>query len=119
MSQFRPVSFCTEENPREIVRHVQEHSRAINELGFGKSGNVVEITLTANSATTTFANQSGLSIGKDTAFFFFPMTANAQAELANPGPPYALTSDFVPGQVTFNHANNANADRTFRVLVVG
>lgn len=75
--------------------------------------------MTANSATTVWANQSGLSIGKDTGFYFFPTTANAQAELANPGPPYAAAADIVPGQVTFRHANNANADRTFKVLVVG
>jgi hypothetical protein len=62
---------------------------------------------------------AGLSIGKDTAFFFFPRTANAQAELANPGPPYAAAADYVPGQVTFHHANNAQTDRTFFILIVG
>lgn len=120
MSEFRAVSTTNVEgDPKELFRHIHELARAINLLGFGKSGNVVEITLTANSATTAWANQSGLSVGKDTAFFFFPTTANAQAELANPGPPYAGASDIVPGQVTFHHANGASTDRTFKMLVVG
>lgn len=119
MSEFRAVSVTSAENLREIVRHLAELARAVNLLGFGKSGNVLELTLTANSATTNLVNQAGLSIGKDTAFFFFPTTANAQAELANPGPPYAGAADIVPGQITFHHANGASTDRTFKVLVVG
>lgn len=119
MSEFRSVSITAREDLKEIVRHLHELARAVNLLGEGKSGNVITVTLTANSATTTVVSQAGVRLGKDSAFYFFPMTANAQAELANPGPPYALTSDYVPGQVTLRHANNANADRTFRVLVVG
>ena len=119
MSEFRAVSVTARENLSEILRHLHDIARAVNLLGAGKSGNVIEVTLTANSATTALADMAGLKIGKDTAFYFFPMTANAQAELANPGPPYALTSDYVPGQVTLRHANNAQTDRTFRVLVVG
>ena len=119
MSEFRSVSITARENLTEILRHLHELARAVNLLGEGKSGNVITVTLTANSATTAVVSQAGVRLGKDTAFYFFPMTANAQAELASPGPPYATTSNFVPGQITLNHANNANADRTFRVLVVG
>jgi hypothetical protein len=119
MSEFRAVSVTAGENPREILRHLHEMARAINLLGEGKSGNVITVTLTANSATTNVVAQSGVRIGPNTAFYFFPLTANAQTELQAGGPPYALTTDFVIGQVTLRHRNNAQTDRTFRVLVVG
>ena len=120
MSEFRAVSYPTVENPREINRHLAEHSRAINALGEGKSGNVLEVTLTPSSTTTVVVEQSGIRFGPNTAFFFDPMTANAQAELLASGPPYALSTDRLIGQVTFRgHANNSQTDRTFRVLVVG
>lgn len=118
MSEFRAVSAPGEENLREILRHIAEHARAINLLGEGKSGNVLEVTLTANSATTVVVSQAGLRFGPNTSFYFDPMTANARTELGS-GPPYAATADRLIGQVTFNHTNNAQTDRTFRVLCVG
>lgn len=117
-AEFRAVSTTAQENIREVVRHLGELARAVNLLGEGKSGNVLTVTLTANSATTTVVTQAGVRIGPNSAFHFDPMTANARTELGS-GQPYATTSDRLIGQVTFNHTNNAQTDRTFRVTVIG
>lgn len=85
-------------------------SRVVNELRDGKTNNITEVTLTANSATTTFEHPL---INAFSGLFFEPLTANAQA-IAHPYP-----SGQTDGSVTLNHANNANADKTFKVLIVG
>lgn len=85
-------------------------SRVVNELRDGKSNNVTEVTLTANSATTTFEHPL---INPFSALNLMPLTANAQA-IALPYP-----SGQTDGSVTLNHANNANADKTFKVTIVG
>jgi len=87
-----------------------EVARAIDALLAGKSNNLAEVTLTANSATTTFNHPliTGFS-----GLFFTPLTANAQA-IATPRP-----SNMGTRTCTLNHANDANADKTFKVLIVG
>lgn len=85
-------------------------ARVVNEIRDGKTNNLTEVTLDANAATTTFSHPL---IGAFSGLFFTPLTANAQA-IATPRP-----SSQGDGACTLNHANDANADKTFKVLIVG
>lgn len=85
-------------------------ARVVNSILAGKTNNVAEVTLDANAATTTFNHPL---IGAFSGLFFTPLTANAQA-IATPRP--SAQSD---GTCTLNHANDANADKTFKVVIVG
>ena len=88
----------------------EQVSRVVNGAMRGKTNNVTEVTLDANSATTTLNHPL---IGAFSGLFFTPLTANAQA-IATPRP--SAQGD---GTCTLNHANDANADKTFKVLIVG
>jgi hypothetical protein len=98
---------------------VQVYSRKLFDALFrlmqGKSQNVAEVTLTANSATTVF-NDIRLSI--QTAILFDPRTANAATEYHG-GTMYILDANRGKGTCTITHANNAQVDRTFFVAFVG
>lgn len=94
-----------------LIRYAADLGRAMRLLFQGKTNNTGEITLTANSATTTFLD-SRLTI--DSVVVFDPMTANAKADI-----PYALTANRNNLQWTLTHANAASTDRTFKYLIVG
>jgi hypothetical protein len=81
----------------------------------GKVECVTEITLTANAATTTF-NDQRLSI--QSVVSFDPKTANAAAEKAA-GTMYVLTANRGSTSWVITHANNAQADRSFQVSIIG
>ena len=81
----------------------------------GKLECVTEFTLTANAATSTLSFK-GLS--PQSVVIFDPKTANAAAELYG-GTMYVLTANRGNDSWTVTHANNANADRTFQVAVIG
>lgn len=85
--------------------------QAINQLIQGRSNAVSEVTLTAGATTTTV---TGENINENSRPFLFPKTANAAAALATT---YAVTTS--AGVVTVTHANNAQTDRTFHVLIIG
>lgn len=84
---------------------------AINNILKGKINAGGELTLTANSATTTLTD---IRIGADSVILLQPTTANGAAALANVyfGTPGS-------GTVTINHSNNAQTDRSFRYAVIG
>lgn len=88
----------------------EQVSRIVNRTQQGKLNCVTEVTLAANAATTTF---NDVRIGAYSWLGFTPMTANAQA-IAVPRP-----SSMGDGTCTLNHANDANADKTFRVVIIG
>lgn len=71
------------------------------------------VTLTANAASTTL---SDARLRADSPVLLQPTTANAAAELGN-GTLYVSETGRVNGAVVITHANNALADRTFRVLI--
>jgi hypothetical protein len=78
----------------------------LNETRRGKTNNGGEVTLTANAATTTLSDPL---ITKNTGIFLQPTTTNAAGALA--------TTYFdapTPGSIVIRHANNAQADRTFK-----
>ena len=81
----------------------------------GKLDCITELTLTANSATTTF---NDVRLSAQSVVTFDPKTANAAAELAA-GTMYTLTANRGSGTWTITNANNANADRTFQVSIIG
>ncbi len=99
--------------PKVDVRQMPDPlARAVvNNAIAGKMNVVQEITLTANSATTTLSDDlitEGSFIG------LMSMSANAAAALAN-----IYFDATTTGSVTINHANNAQTDRTFRYAVLG
>jgi len=85
----------------------------------GRTNNVGQVTLTANAASTVVSLAKG-QLSKDSAIIFDPLTANAATELY--GATMYVTSanrDVANKQFTITHANNANADKTFRYIIVG
>jgi hypothetical protein len=72
-----------------------------------------DFTLTANAATSTLTD-ARLSPGS--AIIWMPRTANASAEIGA-----GTIYHDVPGAgtVVINHANNAQTDRKFRIVIVG
>jgi hypothetical protein len=92
----------------------------VNRINTGKINAVYRVaeadfTLTANAASST------LTDARLTAFShvaFDPMTANAAAELAA-GTLYVTSANRNNGSFVLTHANNAQTDRTFRVLIIG
>lgn len=87
----------------------------INSLRAGDVNSTITFTLTANVATTVLTDPN---LTPDKLVFLDPTTANAAAELAA-GTIYCLTANRGVGTWTFTHANNAQADRIFRCLIVG
>ena len=77
----------------------------------GKLNCVKEVTLTANSATTTLTDEL---IGPDSAILLMPMHTDAAGAL---GGLYFSTP--TAGSVTINHANTASTKKKFRFCVIG
>lgn len=88
-----------------------EARRTLNKVLSGKVNNFGEVTLDANSTTTTL---NDTRIGINSVISLQPKTSNAAA---------ALTTTYfgTPGNesVTISHANNAQTDRTFVYTVSG
>lgn len=85
--------------------------RAIKNILDGKLNSWGEITLTANSATSTLTDPR---IGINSVILFQPTTSNAAAALAN-----LYVGNPGSGTVTLNHTSNAQVDRTFRYAIIG
>jgi hypothetical protein len=83
----------------------------INEMLRGRGNNVGEITLTANSTTTTI---SDIRIKQTMTAVLSPRTANAAAALTN-----VYISAVADGSITLTHSNTATADRTFDYVLHG
>lgn len=103
MSGF-PGLDAGETNLRRIVG-------VVSRLLQGKLNAVATVTLTANSATTTFDDPR---IGGASFLGFTPRTANAAAGLT-----VLRVTAKDKGTATLTHANNAQADRTYDVLIIG
>ena len=72
-------------------------------------------TLTANAATSTLTDNR---ISLTSTVVLVPTTANASAEIGA-GTIYQSETGRVNGTAVFTHANNAQADRTFRIVIIG
>lgn len=101
--------------PPSMLSDEKEHRRQIAQtLGStigGKLNAVTQITLAANTTTTTVTDKR---IGANTFFGFQPMTADAAAALAG-----LYVSSQAKGTATLTHANTATTDRTFSLLLIG
>ena len=94
---------------RDITRIVT----AIRDLFMGRSNAMGEFTLTANAATTVV---TAVNCGDQSVINLTPRTANAAAALTTT---YITAANTRPGQFTVNHANNAQADKTFAYSIQG
>ena len=85
----------------------------VNNIMRGKINATLDVTLTPSAASTTV---SDARIGGSCGIYLMPLSANAAAEIGN-----GTIWWSAPGNqtVTLNHANNAQADRTFRLLIIG
>jgi len=111
VSEFRaPPLFSNDE-----TIHRKQLGESINNIIVGKLNNVIDVTLTASSATTTITDAR---IGVNTAFIFTPTTANASAEIGA-GTIHVVTTSRVNGSAIVTNANNSQTDRTFKVVMVG
>ena len=95
----------------------REHRRlialALGRHSHGKTNNVIDATLTENTTTTTITDAR---IGATTALLFMPKTANAAAIVDTV---YVADSGRVNGSAVVTHANDANTDKDFKVILVG
>lgn len=94
---------------------IQKVSTVINNLLRGKLNAITTLTLDANVASTTLTDAR---ISVQSVIVPVPTTANAATELAN-GTLYQPTAGRVNGSRSFTHANNAQTDRAFDLLIIG
>lgn len=86
-------------------------SSTVNEMLRGRANNVGEITLTANSTTTTIED---IRIKQTMTAVLIPRTANAAAAMTN-----VYISAVADGSITLTHSNTATVDRTFDYVLHG
>lgn len=99
----------------QVSAYIRRMWEPLQAMRRGKIECIAELTLTANAASSTL---SDIRIGKYTALIFDPMTANAAAELAA-GTLYVTLANRTDGSATVTHANNAQTDREYRVILIG
>lgn len=87
----------------------------INEILRGRVNTGGLFTLTANVASTTLIDDR---VSVDSTVALVPTTANAAAELGN-GTLYMLEAGRVNGRIVVTHANNAQTDRIYRLIIIG
>lgn len=105
-----PALTITETASRVWVRQVAE---ATNNILAGKLNATLLVTLAPNVASTTVTD---VRISAYSAILFTPLTANAAAELASGG---LYVSNRKAGEATIAHANGAQTDREFNMLIIG
>jgi hypothetical protein len=93
------------------VEHRRQLAQALRNVMQGKLNAVLQVTLAANTTTTTVTDAR---IGASTGIFFSPLTANAAGAISG-----LYVSAQKKGQATFTHANSATTDRTFNALLIG
>lgn len=106
----------------EVAVDQKEHNRrlarTLNGVLQGKLNALGTVTLGAGVATTTFSDPR---ITSNSFLGFMPTTANAAAALSTlyVTNTTSATGSQTTGSATLNHANNAQVDRTFKVLIIG
>jgi len=96
----------------DTTKFLRSISSILSNLMLGRGNNVLDVTVDANQAATTVTDSR---IGVHTVAICVPTTANASAIAL----PYRDTSAPVNGSMSLIHANDANADKTFKVVLVG
>jgi hypothetical protein len=96
------------------TKWVKRLAETINRLLQGKLNASLAVTLASGATSTTVKDAR---IGAFSTLVLVPLTAHAAALLY--AAPYVLTGAQQSGQVTFSHANTANTDQTFNLLIIG
>jgi hypothetical protein len=108
LSEGPPSSFVDAASQRWVRRIVD----VVNQSQRGKLNVTLSVTLTAGAALTIVKDAR---IGAFSALVFMPLSANAAAEQAA-GTLYVSAQQ--TGQATIAHANNAQTDRLFRIVIL-
>ena len=103
-----PVPPLKYTDTREWLRRIAQSVIGIMD---GKINAVGTVTLTANAASTTLTDKR---LGAESTVVLMPQTANAAAAIATT---YIATQ--AAESATITHANNAQADKTFRYAILG
>lgn len=98
-----------------ILSWVKDVADIITAMQRGRHNNVGTVTLAANAGTTTLTDAR---IAADSVVILVPTTANASAEMGN-GTLVVAETGRVNGSIVITHANNAQADRTYRFAIMG
>ena len=98
------------EDQRKLNR---QQSQAIAGLRNGRMNNVLDVTVTANLAATTVTDSR---IGVNTVAVAIPTTVNAEAAAIWP---YRDFTSPVNGSMSLIHTNDANTDKTYKVMLFG
>lgn len=104
-----PITFADEKE------HRRQMAVKINSINQSKFNCALEVTLTANSASTTIADAR---ISSFSVILMMPITANAAAEISGGGL-YIPETTMLNGSAVIQHANNAQTDRNFRIGIFG
>jgi|TARA_R100000501_G_C2571369_1_gene78117 hypothetical protein len=100
-----------EKYPSWEILNIQA-ARFIRMLALGRLNNVLDVTLTANAATTTVTDGR---ISSTSVPICVPTSANAAAI----DMPWVDQTTVVNGSLVLNHANDADVDKTFKVILIG
>jgi hypothetical protein len=92
-------------------RHRRQIAEAVRQILDGKVNVVKTVTLRASQTTTTVTDTR---IGATSFIGLMPTTLNAAGALAT-----TYISARTDGQATITHANTADADKTFILLILG
>lgn len=90
---------------------VLEAAAAINRHNSGKMNVTLDVTLTANAASTTVTDAR---ISASCALLLTPKTSNAAGALAT-----TYVSSQTSGSAVLTHANNGQTDKSFRLAILG
>lgn len=126
MSHEKGVSLGNDpgsDDPRALRQFIGRIATVLNNMLKGRLNNVLDPsgdgsfvwTATANAASTVITDNSKQRWGYHSAVIFVPMTANADAVAI----PYVTQANLLPGSMTVTHINNANNDKTYRIVVLG
>ena len=91
--------------------HRRQLARGVNQSLAGKLNAVTTVTLVAGDVTTVLTD-ARLTISSYIGLT--PLTANAAAAIST-----TYVSSRTNGSATLSHANNANVDKTFSVVIIG
>lgn len=115
MTVFPNYPGCPQDGSDDAA-HRRQIARTANAAIAGKANNKGEVTLTANAASTTVTDNRASFFS---TIVFEPLTANAAAELYANGTMYVTEANHLNGSFVITHANDANADKTFRYVILG
>lgn len=110
MTTIRPFPNLQRRGDSPFERDVE---RVVSNLLRGKLNATLDVTLTPSASSTVIIDER---FSEQCAVEFDPLTANAASEKAAGT---LWVSARTAGQITVSHANNAQTDRSFRLIIIG